>query len=85
MAKQENNPGQNSLTLFRSEFNPYDQERIPGMVKVQCPRCDRQMRWNGRLKIFICTMDGFILGPNDPYVKRVDFETPPNPEAKTEH
>jgi hypothetical protein len=43
------------------------------------------MRWNGRLKIFICDTDGFLLGPNDPYVKRVEYETGANPDAKPGH
>ncbi|OLE69402.1 hypothetical protein AUF78_11335 [archaeon 13_1_20CM_2_51_12] len=44
------------------------------MVEAKCPRCNRPMHWNGRLKIFICETDGFILGPNDPYVKRLEYE-----------
>ena len=43
------------------------------------------MHWNGRLKIFICDTDGFILGRNDPYVKRLEYETNPDTQASSGH
>jgi hypothetical protein len=55
------------------------------MVEVRCPRCNRPMHWNGRLKIFICDTDGFILGPNDAYVKRLEYETTPGPQESSGH
>ncbi len=50
------------------------------MADVNCPRCGRKMRWLRRLKTFICNDDGYLLGPNDPYVKTgevVEHHTPP--------
>jgi len=55
------------------------------MAEVKCPRCNRPMHWNGRLKIFICHTDGFILGPNDPYVKHFEYEIGPDPQASSGH
>ena len=43
------------------------------------------MHWNGRLKIFICDIDGFILGPNDPYVKHIEYEIPVGQESSSGH
>ncbi len=53
------------------------------MVEVRCPRCNHPMHWNGRLKIFICDTDGFILGSNDPYVKRLEYEIGLNSQASS--
>jgi len=55
------------------------------MVEVRCPRCNRLMHWNRNLKIFICDTDGFILGLNDPYVKRIEYEIHRGPEASPGH
>jgi len=55
------------------------------MVEVRCPRCNRPMHWNGRLTIFICHTDGFILGPNDPYVKHLEYKIGPDPQPSSGH
>jgi len=43
------------------------------------------MHWNGRMKIFVCDTDGFILGPNDPYVKRLEYEISEGAEHASGH
>ncbi len=92
MAKQEDQSDTNSVETRGSVsipgFGPLIFSRLAGeaaMIEVRCPRCKRLMHWNGRLKIFICDTDGFILGPNDPYVKRLEYETTPGPRESSGH
>jgi hypothetical protein len=30
-------------------------------------------------------MDGFMLGPNDPYVRHLEYEIGPDPQASSGH
>ncbi len=39
------------------------------MANVNCPRCGTVMRWLRRRNIYFCDNDGYILGPNDPFLK----------------
>jgi hypothetical protein len=93
MAEQEDQPDKNSLdpTVFRPTpsleflfFGSNGSKRLP-VVEVRCPRCNRPMHWRGRLKIFICDTDGFILGRNDPYVKQLEYEISTDPQASSGH
>jgi len=43
------------------------------------------MHWSGRLKIFICDTDGFMLSRNDPYVKRLEYENSQGTPAPSGH
>src|SRR5437879_6034365 len=80
LAEQEDQSDENSLAtaVLPSISSGLLEDGAWPMVKVGCPRCNRPMHWNGRLKIFICDTDGFILGPNDQYVKAIEYGTSQN-------
>ncbi len=49
------------------------------MVDVTCPRCGTKMRWLHRLNTYFCDKDGYLLGRNDPFVKKGEAIQPYNP------
>gem|GEM_PF-4336670 len=49
------------------------------MDRVKCPRCNREMRWISRLKIYFCDNDGYILSPHEAELNDlVESEMPPS-------
>ena len=52
------------------------------MAEVKCPRCGTKMRWLRRRNIYFCDNDGYILGPNDPFLKSGEAIPPYNPGGK---
>ncbi len=49
------------------------------MATVKCPRCATTMRWLKRRNIYFCDNDGYILTPNDPYLKTGEVKEAYNP------
>ncbi len=52
------------------------------MGDVVCPRCGTKMKWLRRLNTYICSKDGYLLGRNDPFVKKGEVIEPYNTGGK---
>ena len=44
-----------------------------------------RMRWLRRLNTYICDLDGYLLGKNDPFVKGGEVVEPHTPAGQYNH